>query len=69
MNAVAPGAVMTERQLRLWHNDATAAALVARQAIHTQVAESDIAAAVLFLAADDSRLITKQCLTIDAGLC
>ena len=68
VNAVAPGAVMTERQLRLWHTEATAAALVTRQAIHTQLAESDIAAAVLFLAADDSRLITKQCLTVDAGL-
>lgn len=68
VNAVAPGAVMTEKQLRLWHTEASTAAIVARQALHTRVAESDIAAAVLFLAADDSRLITKQCLTIDAGL-
>jgi NAD(P)-dependent dehydrogenase (short-subunit alcohol dehydrogenase family) len=68
VNAVAPGAVMTERQLRLWHTEATAAALVAKQAIHLQLTEADVAAAVLFLAADDSRLITKQCLTVDAGL-
>ncbi len=68
VNAVAPGAVMTEKQLRLWHTEATTAALVARQAIHDRLAESDIAAAVLFLAADDSRMITKQCLTVDAGL-
>lgn len=68
VNAVAPGAVMTERQLRLWHTEATAANLVAKQAIHLQLTEADVAAAVLFLAADDSRLITKQCLTVDAGL-
>ena len=68
VNAIAPGAVMTEKQLRLWHTEATTAAIVARQPLHTRLAESDIAAAVLFLAADDSRLITKQCLTVDAGL-
>ena len=68
VNAIAPGAVMTERQLRLWHTEATTAEVVAKQALHTRMAESDIAAAVLFLAADDSRLITKQCLTVDAGL-
>jgi D-xylose 1-dehydrogenase len=68
VNAVAPGAVMTERQLRLWHTEATAAQLVAKQAIHLRLSEADVAAAVLFLAADDSRMITKQCLTVDAGL-
>jgi len=68
VNAIAPGAVMTEKQLRLWHTEATTTAIVAKQALHTRLAESDIAAAVLFLAADDSRLITKQCLTVDAGL-
>jgi NAD(P)-dependent dehydrogenase (short-subunit alcohol dehydrogenase family) len=68
VNAVAPGAVMTERQLRLWHTPETTAELVARQAIRADVREDDIAAAVLFLAADDSRMITKQCLVVDAGL-
>jgi NAD(P)-dependent dehydrogenase (short-subunit alcohol dehydrogenase family) len=68
VNAVAPGAVMTERQLRLWHTPQTTAQLVARQAIRADVREADVAAAVLFLAADDSRMITKQCLVVDAGL-
>jgi len=68
VNAIAPGAVMTERQLRLWHTEASTTAIVAKQALHARVVESDIAAAVLFLCADDSRLITKQCLTVDAGL-
>jgi len=68
VNAIAPGAVMTEKQLRMWHTEQTTAALVGRQAIHERISEAHIAPAVLFLASDDSRLITKQCLTIDGGL-
>jgi len=68
VNAVAPGAVMTERQLRLWHDASTTTAFLARQAIHEQVTEEDVAATILFLASDDSRAMTKQCLTVDAGL-
>jgi NAD(P)-dependent dehydrogenase (short-subunit alcohol dehydrogenase family) len=68
VNAIAPGGVMTEKQLRLWHTESTAADLRGKQAIHETMIEADIAAATLFLAADDSRLITKQCLAVDAGL-
>ncbi|HTT11206.1 MAG TPA: SDR family oxidoreductase [Burkholderiaceae bacterium] len=68
INAIAPGAVMTEKQLRMWHTEQTTADLVARQAIHERMSEAHIAPAVLFLASDDSRLITKQCLIIDGGL-
>jgi NAD(P)-dependent dehydrogenase (short-subunit alcohol dehydrogenase family) len=68
VNAIAPGAVMTEKQLRMWHTEQTTADLVARQAIHERMSEAHVAPAVLFLASDDSRLITKQCLTIDGGL-
>jgi NAD(P)-dependent dehydrogenase (short-subunit alcohol dehydrogenase family) len=68
VNAIAPGAVMTEKQLRMWHTEKTTADMVARQAIHERMTEAHIAPAVLFLASDDSRLITKQCLKIDGGL-
>jgi D-xylose 1-dehydrogenase len=68
VNAIAPGAVMTPRQMRLWHTRHSADALVERQAIRAPVTEADIAAAALFLAADDSRMITKQCLIVDGGL-
>jgi NAD(P)-dependent dehydrogenase (short-subunit alcohol dehydrogenase family) len=68
VNALAPGAVMTEKQLRLWHTEATTADLMSKQAIHERMVEADVAAACLFLGADDSRLITKQCLAVDAGL-
>jgi NAD(P)-dependent dehydrogenase (short-subunit alcohol dehydrogenase family) len=68
VNAIAPGAVMTPRQMRLWHTPESADALMQRQAIRAPVTEADIAAAALFLAADDSRMITKQCLIVDGGL-
>jgi len=68
VNAIAPGAVMTPRQMRLWHTPETRERLVASQAIPCDVTERDIAAAALFLAADDSRMITRQCLYVDGGL-
>lgn len=67
VNAVAPGAVMTERQMRLWYKPEDRARAVAMQALHTEIVGDDIADAVLFLSADDSRMITKQCLTVDGG--
>ena len=68
VNAIAPGAVITPRQLRLWLSEADVAAMVERQCLHARLLADDIARAALFLAADDSRMITKQCLTVDAGL-
>ena len=68
VNAIAPGAVMTERQLRLWHTPETKQAAVQRQAIHRDLLEEDIADCVLFLSSDDARMITKQCLRVDGGL-
>lgn len=67
VNAVAPGAVMTERQMRLWHTPESKALSISRQALHLDIVEEDIADAVLFLSGEDSRMITKQCLTVDGG--
>ena len=68
VNAIAPGAVMTEKQLRLWYTEETAKAMADRQIIKRRLEPGEIARAVLFLSSDDSRMITKQCLTVDAGL-
>jgi NAD(P)-dependent dehydrogenase (short-subunit alcohol dehydrogenase family) len=67
VNAVAPGAVITERQMRLWYTPETKADMIARQAIPSEILEDDIADAVAFLASDDSRMITKQTLIVDGG--
>jgi NAD(P)-dependent dehydrogenase (short-subunit alcohol dehydrogenase family) len=68
VNAIAPGAVVTERQLRLWYNETTLAAVVDRQCLKHRLLPPDIARMALFLAADDSRMITKQTFVVDAGL-
>ncbi|MGH6917903.1 MAG: SDR family oxidoreductase, partial [Geminicoccaceae bacterium] len=68
VNAIAPGAVITPRQLELWYSDADVAALVARQCLKERLMAGDIARMALFLAAADGRMITKQCFVVDAGL-
>ena len=69
VNAIEPGAVMTERQRQLWYKTPKSVeAMAQRQVIKTTLLGEDIARAALFLAADDSRMITKQSLTVDAGI-
>jgi len=69
VNAIEPGAVITERQKRLWFKDqASIDAVVSRQTIKRVLLGEEIARTVLFLASDDSRMITKQSITVDAGL-
>ena len=69
VNCIAPGAVMTERQRRLWFTtDADVARMVARQCLPHAISPEAVASTALFLAADDSRMITRHCLVVDAGL-
>jgi NAD(P)-dependent dehydrogenase (short-subunit alcohol dehydrogenase family) len=67
-NAVAPGAVVTPRQARLWVSPEQQKTFIARQSLHAPVTEVDIANAVLFLASDQAKSITKQVLVVDGGL-
>ncbi|MCB2052892.1 MAG: SDR family oxidoreductase [Geminicoccaceae bacterium] len=68
VNAIAPGAVITERQRRLWMSDADIDAVVSRQCLHRVLHAEAIADTALFLASDASAMITKQCIVVDAGL-
>ena len=69
VNAIAPGMVLTERQRRLWFPDERQiAAGLANQCLPDPIAPQDVANLALFLAADDSRMITKQCISINAGV-
>lgn len=69
VNAIEPGAVVTPRQIRLWYKSEEAVeSVTARQALKRRLLGDEIARAVLFLASDDSRMITKQALRIDGGL-
>jgi D-xylose 1-dehydrogenase len=68
VNAIAPGTVFTKRQRDLWFRDEAAiAAAVAQQCLPDMIMPDDIANMALFLAADDSRMITKQCFSVNAG--
>jgi NAD(P)-dependent dehydrogenase (short-subunit alcohol dehydrogenase family) len=68
VNAIAPGAVITERQRRLWMNEKDIADYRARQCIDRTLLAEDVARLALFLSADDSAMITKQCFLVDGGL-
>lgn len=69
VNAIEPGAVITEKQRRLWYpTQDKIDALVNNQKIKKMITADEIARAVLFLASEDSRMITGQSLIVDAGM-
>ncbi|MCA9538653.1 MAG: SDR family oxidoreductase [Myxococcales bacterium] len=67
VNALVPGWVMTERQIERWLTPKAERALLEAQSLKEKLQPEDIARLALFLAADDSRLITGQAIVIDAG--
>jgi NAD(P)-dependent dehydrogenase (short-subunit alcohol dehydrogenase family) len=67
VNCVLPGAILTERQARLWYTDAYKAEILSGQALKRMISPEEVARLVLFLAADDSSAITSQSYVIDAG--
>ena len=69
VNAIEPGAVMTEKQRQLWYTSQESVdRIVERQVLREVLTGDDIARTVLFLASDDSKMITKQSIVVDAGL-
>lgn len=67
INTLVPGWVMTQRQLDKWV-DAEAEKLIDRsQCLPGRVMPGDIANMALFLAADDSAMITAQSFIVDGG--
>ena len=68
VNAIAPGAVITERQRRLWMGEKEIADFRTRQCISRTLVAEDVARLALFLSSDDSAMITKQCYQVDGGL-
>jgi NAD(P)-dependent dehydrogenase (short-subunit alcohol dehydrogenase family) len=67
VNAVMPGWIMTERQIKLWLTPEAEAEMLRGQCLPEKLYPPDIARMVLFLAADDSRLVTAQNFVVDAG--
>jgi NAD(P)-dependent dehydrogenase (short-subunit alcohol dehydrogenase family) len=67
INCVMPGAILTERQKRLWFTAAYEAKILAGQALKRMLHPGEVARLILFLAADDSSAITSQSYIIDGG--
>jgi len=68
VNAIVPGAIVTERQSKLWTTPEAEREFLAQQCLKFRLSEADVARAALFLASDESRGITGQNLIVDAGL-
>lgn len=67
VNAILPGWVVTERQLEMWLTPQEEAEWMKQVALQKRLLPVDVANLALFLAADDSMMITGQSLTIDGG--
>ncbi|HKV13868.1 MAG TPA: SDR family oxidoreductase [Reyranella sp.] len=67
LNAITPGWIMTQRQIDLWLTPEAEADLMKAQCLKEKVYPPDIARMALFLASDDSRLITAQNFVVDGG--
>jgi NAD(P)-dependent dehydrogenase (short-subunit alcohol dehydrogenase family) len=68
VNSIVPGAILTERQKKLWFNPQAEQAFIDLQCLKFRLTEDDVARAALFLASDEARGITGQNLIVDAGL-
>jgi NAD(P)-dependent dehydrogenase (short-subunit alcohol dehydrogenase family) len=67
LNSITPGWIMTQRQIDKWLTPEAEADLMKSQVLKEKVYPPDIARMVLFLAADDSRLISAQNFVVDGG--
>ena len=67
VNCVMPGAIVTEKQRKLWFTEEYKKEIMQRQAIKRDIQPEEVAKLILFLASDESLSITNQSFIIDAG--
>jgi NAD(P)-dependent dehydrogenase (short-subunit alcohol dehydrogenase family) len=68
VNALAPGWVLTKKQIDKWVTPEGLAAHMDRQCLKDTMAPEDIVGGVLFLASNASKMMTGQALVIDGGV-
>lgn len=68
VNALAPGWVLTQKQLDKWATPEGLAAHMDRQCLKEHLEPRDIIGPVLFLASQSSRMMTGQALVVDGGV-
>ncbi len=67
VNCVAPGWIMTQRQIDLWLTPEAEEDLMKNQCLKRKLNPEDIAKAVLFFASDDASAFTNQSYVADGG--
>jgi len=68
VNALAPGWVLTQKQLDMWADPEALAAHLERQCLKEHLVPQDMVDAVLFLASNASRMMTGQMMVVDGGV-
>lgn len=68
VNALAPGWVLTQKQLDKWATPEGLAAHMDRQCLKEHLEPRDIVGAVLFMASEASRMMTGQAVVVDGGV-
>ncbi|GAB5437122.1 SDR family NAD(P)-dependent oxidoreductase [Falsiruegeria mediterranea] len=68
VNALAPGWVLTQKQLDMWAEPEALAAHLDRQCLKEHLVPDDIVSPTLFLASKASRMMTGQSLVVDGGV-
>ena len=67
VNAVAPGWIMTQRQIDLWLTPEAEAELMKSQCLKRRLLPEDVAKVVVFLASEDAGACTNQHFVVDGG--
>jgi NAD(P)-dependent dehydrogenase (short-subunit alcohol dehydrogenase family) len=67
VNAILPGAILTDRQRELWFTEEYKQQILSRQAIKRMILPEEVAKLILFLGSDESLAITNQSFIIDGG--
>jgi NAD(P)-dependent dehydrogenase (short-subunit alcohol dehydrogenase family) len=68
VNALAPGWVLTDKQLDKWATPDALSAHLERQCLKDHLAPKDIVDTTLFLASGASRMMTGQAIVVDGGV-
>lgn len=68
VNALAPGWVLTQKQLDMWATPEDLASHLERQCLKDHLTPEDMIAPTLFLASEASRAMTGQCMAVDGGV-
>jgi len=68
VNALAPGWVLTDKQIDKWATPEALQAHMQRQCLKEHLEPADIVGPVLFMASDASRMMTGQAMVVDGGV-